>query len=281
MCGIAGIVASDRLARRRARAARSDAGRHHASRTGRRRDSSSTGTRASVHRRLSIVDLAAGHQPLGQRGRHRLDRLQRRDLQPRRHPAGARSARPPVPHALRHGDDRPRLRAVGRRVRRALPRHVRVRDLGRAAAAAAAGARSAGRSSRSTGPRADGRLLFGSEIKSILESGLVRAEANERAIPELLSTRYLSGAETLFKGIHRLHARPRAGLRGRRGSRSRSGGTCRSARRDPEVARPLRRRGRRAVPRAARRRGADAADGRRAARHVPLGRPRQQRDRAR
>src|SRR4029079_5901535 len=51
---------------------------------------------------------------------------------------------------------------------------------------------------------AGGRLLFGSEIKAILESGLVHAEANDRAIPELLSTRYLSGSETLFKGIHRL-----------------------------------------------------------------------------
>src|SRR6188474_3515012 len=49
-----------------------------------------------------------------------------------------------------------------------------------------------------------GRLLFGSEIKSILESGLIRAEADESRLPELLSTRYLSGAETLFKGIHRL-----------------------------------------------------------------------------
>ncbi len=48
------------------------------------------------------------------------------------------------------------------------------------------------------------RLLFGSEIKAILESGLARAEANDRAIPELLSTRYLSGTETLFRGIHRL-----------------------------------------------------------------------------
>jgi asparagine synthase (glutamine-hydrolysing) len=49
-----------------------------------------------------------------------------------------------------------------------------------------------------------GRLIFGSEIKSILESGIVRADVNDRAIPELLSTRYLSGAETLFKGIYRL-----------------------------------------------------------------------------
>jgi asparagine synthase (glutamine-hydrolysing) len=49
-----------------------------------------------------------------------------------------------------------------------------------------------------------GRLLFGSEIKSILESGLVPAAANEARLPEQLSTRYLSGPETLFKGIHRL-----------------------------------------------------------------------------
>ena len=49
-----------------------------------------------------------------------------------------------------------------------------------------------------------GRLLFGSEIKAILASGLVRAEANERAVPELLGTRYVSGTETLFTGVHRL-----------------------------------------------------------------------------
>jgi asparagine synthase (glutamine-hydrolysing) len=49
-----------------------------------------------------------------------------------------------------------------------------------------------------------GKLIFGSEIKSILESGVVRAEANDSAVPELLSTRYLSGAETLFRGIYRL-----------------------------------------------------------------------------
>ncbi|HEX5473870.1 MAG TPA: asparagine synthase (glutamine-hydrolyzing) [Vicinamibacterales bacterium] len=48
------------------------------------------------------------------------------------------------------------------------------------------------------------RLLFGSEIKALLESGLVRATPNEARLPELLATRYLSGTETLFAGIHRL-----------------------------------------------------------------------------
>ena len=52
--------------------------------------------------------------------------------------------------------------------------------------------------------RAGSRLLFGSEIKAILASGLVPAAADERKLPELLSTRYLSGTETLFKGINRL-----------------------------------------------------------------------------
>ena len=39
---------------------------------------------------------------------------------------------------------------------------------------------------------------------AILASGLVRAEANTARFPELLSTRYLSGTETLFKGVFRL-----------------------------------------------------------------------------
>jgi asparagine synthase (glutamine-hydrolysing) len=52
--------------------------------------------------------------------------------------------------------------------------------------------------------RAGDTLLFGSEIKAILASGLVHAEANAAALPELLSTRYVSGTETLFAGINKL-----------------------------------------------------------------------------
>jgi asparagine synthase (glutamine-hydrolysing) len=48
------------------------------------------------------------------------------------------------------------------------------------------------------------RLLFGSEIKAILASGLVRPEPNDPVIPEVLTTRYTSDDQTLFKGIHRL-----------------------------------------------------------------------------
>ena len=47
-------------------------------------------------------------------------------------------------------------------------------------------------------------LLFGSEIKAILASGLVEPQANEAVLPEVLGTRYTSGEETLFRGIHKL-----------------------------------------------------------------------------
>jgi asparagine synthase (glutamine-hydrolysing) len=48
------------------------------------------------------------------------------------------------------------------------------------------------------------RLLFASEIKSLLESGLVQAQANEAAIPELLGNRSLAGDETMFRGVFKL-----------------------------------------------------------------------------
>jgi len=47
-------------------------------------------------------------------------------------------------------------------------------------------------------------LLFGSEIKVLLASGLVEARANESVLPEVLSTRYTSGEETLFRGVRKL-----------------------------------------------------------------------------
>jgi asparagine synthase (glutamine-hydrolysing) len=52
--------------------------------------------------------------------------------------------------------------------------------------------------------RAGDRLLFGSEIKALLESGYVPIRANEKALPELLTTRYQSSDETMFEGIRRL-----------------------------------------------------------------------------
>jgi asparagine synthase (glutamine-hydrolysing) len=52
----------------------------------------------------------------------------------------------------------------------------------------------------------DGTLLFGSEIKAILASGELRAALNRRAIPDALANYAPSGDETLFEGIRRLPA---------------------------------------------------------------------------
>ena len=202
MCGIAGIVASDALRDdERARLTRmrdvlthrgpDEAGLHVDEFAG------------LAHRRLSIVDLAKGHQPLSNEDgtiwiAFNGEIYNHADIRPRLEAAGhtyrTRSDTETIVHAYEEwGDacvdrfrgmfafaiwDAPRRRLLLARDRMGIkPLYWTV---------------------------AGGRLLFGSEIKAILESGLVTPEPNEAAIPELLSTRYLSGAETLFKGIHRL-----------------------------------------------------------------------------
>lgn len=46
--------------------------------------------------------------------------------------------------------------------------------------------------------------LFGSEIKSILASGLVEKSVNQRAIWDYLTFRYIPGPETIWNGIYKL-----------------------------------------------------------------------------
>jgi asparagine synthase (glutamine-hydrolysing) len=48
------------------------------------------------------------------------------------------------------------------------------------------------------------RFLFASEIKSLLEHPGVRREINEEVLEEFLLFRYVAGEETFFKGIHSL-----------------------------------------------------------------------------
>ncbi len=50
----------------------------------------------------------------------------------------------------------------------------------------------------------DGTLVFGSEIKAVLASGLVRPALNEGMLPDYLANHAPSGTETMFAGIHRL-----------------------------------------------------------------------------
>jgi asparagine synthase (glutamine-hydrolysing) len=50
----------------------------------------------------------------------------------------------------------------------------------------------------------DAGLVFGSEIKSLFASGYLKATFNEQILPEYLSTRFVSGDETFFRGVRKL-----------------------------------------------------------------------------
>jgi len=52
----------------------------------------------------------------------------------------------------------------------------------------------------------NGVLVFSSEIKALLASGLVRAEFNESAIDEYLGNRYVRSPYTFFKNIYQLNS---------------------------------------------------------------------------
>jgi asparagine synthase (glutamine-hydrolysing) len=202
MCGIAGIVGSDQLHEDdRARVLRM---RDVIAHRGPDDAGLLTDERAALgHRRLSIVDLAAGHQPLANEDEtvwivFNGEIYNHADVRPELEAAGhryrTRSDTETIVHAYEQWGDAcvDRLRGMfafaiwdSPRRRLLLARdRLGVKPLYWA--------------------MAGNRLLFGSEIKAILESGLIRAAADEARLPELLSTRYLSGPETLFKGIHRL-----------------------------------------------------------------------------
>ena len=202
MCGIAGIVAGDGLREdERARLPRMrDVIAH--------RGPDEAGAwfdeyAALGHRRLSIVDLATGSQPLGNAdGTIQIvfngEIYNHADLRPELEAAGhryhTRCDTEAIVHAYEQwGDDcvhrfrgmfafalwdAPRRRLLLARDRLGIkPLYWTV---------------------------CNNRLIFGSEIKAILASGMVEPRANEAGLPELLSTRYLSGEETLFQGIHKL-----------------------------------------------------------------------------
>ena len=202
MCGIAGLVACDGLQpddSARAIAMRDilahrgpdDAGVY------------SDGFAALAHRRLSIVDLKSGHQPLGNEdgsvwvvfnGEIYNHGDLRTPLEAAGHRYRTRCDTETIVHAYEQWGD-----ACVERFRGMFA--LAIWDANRRRLLLA-------RDRMGIKPvywtLAGGRLIFASEIKSILESGLVQPEPNTEAIPELLGARYLSGSETLFKGIHRL-----------------------------------------------------------------------------
>jgi asparagine synthase (glutamine-hydrolysing) len=202
MCGIAGFVSSDRLdldAPRRVARMRDVITHRGPDDCGSHCDAQA----ALGHRRLSIVDLRNGQQPLSNErrdvwvifnGEIYNHALVRRELESRGHVYRTRSDTETIVHAYEEwGDecvdrfngmfafavwDQPRRRLLLARDRLGIkPLYWAHRG---------------------------NLLLFGSEIKAILASGLVEPEARLSALPEFFATRSTAGAKTLYAGILKL-----------------------------------------------------------------------------
>ena len=202
MCGIAGIVAADRLApgdTERVVAMRDIVDYRGPDGAGLYSDEHA----ALAHRRLSIVDLAGGHQPLSSEAgdvwvTFNGEIYNHADVRPWLETAGhryrTRSDTETIVHAYEQwGDDCVhRFRGMFafaiwdvRRRRLLLARdRLGVKPL--------------------YWTLTRGRLLFASEIKSILESGLIDAAPNRTVFSEVLATRGTAGTETMFEGIYKL-----------------------------------------------------------------------------
>jgi asparagine synthase (glutamine-hydrolysing) len=202
MCGIAGIVAVDQLdqdAPARATRMRDVITHRGPDEAGLHCDAYA----ALAHRRLSIVDLSTGQQPLSNEdgsiwvvfnGEIYNHGDVRKDLEAHGHKYRTKSDTETIVHAYEQwGEDcihhfrgmfafaiwdAPKRRLLLVRDR------LGIKPL--------------------YWTRTPSALIFGSEIKAILASDLIEPEANGAVLPEILSTRYTSGEETLFRGIHKL-----------------------------------------------------------------------------
>jgi asparagine synthase (glutamine-hydrolysing) len=156
-----------------------------------------------AHRRLAIVDVAGGHQPMANEDESvwitfNGEIYNHADLRPsleaRGHRYRSRSDTETILHAYEEYGDRcvEHLRGMfafaiwDRRQRRLLIARDRlgIKPLYYAIT--------------------DRELVFGSEIKALLASDAIRPEFNRAALPEFLATRFVSGEETLFRGIRKL-----------------------------------------------------------------------------
>lgn len=156
-----------------------------------------------AHRRLSIIDLSSGHQPLGNETGsvqivfngeiYNFEEL-RADLAERGHAFRTRSDTEAIVHAYEEWGDE-----CVRRLRGMFA--LAIWDAGRERLFLA-------RDRFGKKPlfllERDGTLLFGSEIKALLAVQGVCPDVNHEAISDYLSYRYVPGPATLFRGIRKL-----------------------------------------------------------------------------
>jgi asparagine synthase (glutamine-hydrolysing) len=202
MCGIAGIVAREPRARvDERRLARMRDALHH-----RGPDGSGLlvdGPVGLAHTRLAIVDVARGEQPMSNEsgdvwvvfnGEIYNHADLRPGLQEKGHRYRSRCDTETIVHLYEEqGDgavealrgmfafaiwDRPRQRVLLARDRLGIkPLYYRI---------------------------GDGELLFASEIKALLAASDERPAFNDAVLPEFLSTRFVSGEDTFFRGVRKL-----------------------------------------------------------------------------
>ena len=187
MCGITGIVAwDDRIVCDEATVERMrDTLRH--------RGPDDSGAHVRAGRRVALgappaVDrgsLRCRAPADVQRGRHRLDHLQRRGLQPRGAAWRAGGQGPRLPLAHRQRDDPAPLRGGGAAVRRAPRGDVRASPSGTDAVASCSWPATASASSRCTTRMLPGGFVFASELKALLAHPAVRARARRGGVLRL------------------------------------------------------------------------------------------------
>jgi asparagine synthase (glutamine-hydrolysing) len=155
------------------------------------------------HRRLAIVDVSGGHQPMANEdetvwitynGEIYNHAALRPGLEARGHRYQTRSDTETILHLYEEEGDRcvERLRGMfafalwdQRRGRLLLARdRLGIKPLYYA--------------------MTETELLFASEIKAILAAGSIRPALDERILPEFLATRYVAGEDTFFKGVRAL-----------------------------------------------------------------------------
>ena len=181
-----------------------------------RRASTTTASRVGLgFRRLSIIDLG----PATSRSRNEDGSVQLvfngeiynyRELRQRLEARGHRFRRADTEVIVHLYEE------LRRRLRRAPERHVRVRALGRRRGASCPRARSLREEAALLRRRSASTLLFGSELKALLEHPRCPTELDSRGLSRYLALEYVPAPHSIFAGVAEAARRARAALARRR-----------------------------------------------------------------